>query len=417
MIRNLPEDHPPDEDYIYRRKGPRFTKFDQEAPVVPLVNSILTQAVEEGASDVHIEPGEQDIRLRFRLDGELCEAARLPLSLLAPVISRIKIMAGMDIAEKRLPQDGRFRAVIAEREIDFRTSTLPTAWGEKLALRVLDKDNALNRITQLGFSPGNQEKLLSLAHRSQGMVLVTGPAGSGKTTTLYSTLSQINSTKKNIITLEDPVEYTLPGVNQVQINPKAGLTFASGLRSVLRQDPDVIMVGEIRDRETAHLAIQAALTGHLIFSTLHTNSAVGSIARLRDMGIEDFLLASSLTGVISQRLVRKLCCHCRREYEMEKQLADILALPFDKGQLYFRAEGCESCRYTGYRGRIALQEIMLLGPEIRDFLNRGESSEDYLQKLAIESGMTSIMADAINKAKEGQSSLEEIMKAIYMGGF
>ncbi len=416
MPNNLLRNYPQDDNFVNIRKNPRFSKLDQDAPIVLLVNSILTQAVEEGCSDIHIEPEQQDIRLRFRLDGELYEAARLPLSLLAPMVSRIKIMAGMDISEKRLPQDGRFRAAIEEREVDFRASTLPTAWGEKLALRILDRANALTQIMQLGFSCNNQENLLALAHRSQGMVLVTGPSGSGKTTTLYSILTQINSIEKNIITLEDPVEYTLPGVNQVQINPKAGLTFASGLRSILRQDPDVIMVGEIRDRETARLAVQAALTGHLVFSTLHTNSAAGSIARLRDMGIEDFLLASSLAGVVSQRLVRKLCCYCRQEYTIEEQLAKKLGLPLDKGPVFFRSKGCQACRNTGYRGRIALQEIMLLGPEIRDLLNRGESSEDRLEKMAIEKGMISIMLDAINKAREGQSSLEEVMKAIFMGG-
>jgi type IV pilus assembly protein PilB len=416
MPRNLLGNYPQDDNFVNIRKNPRLSKLDQDAPIVLLVNSILTQAVEEGCSDIHIEPQQQDIRLRFRLDGELYEAARLPLSLLAPMVSRIKIMAGMDISEKRLPQDGRFRATIEEREVDFRASTLPTAWGEKLVLRILDRANALTQIMQLGFSCNNQEKLLALAHRSQGMVLVTGPSGSGKTTTLYSILTQINSIEKNIITLEDPVEYTLPGVNQVQINPKAGLTFASGLRSILRQDPDVIMVGEIRDRETAHLAVQAALTGHLVFSTLHTNSAAGSIARLRDMGIEDFLLASSLAGVVSQRLVRKLCCYCRQEYSIEEQLAEKLGLPLDKGRVFFRSKGCQACRNTGYRGRIALQEIMLLGPEIRDLFNRGESSEDRLEKVAIENGMISIMLDAINKAREGQSSLEEVMKAIFMGG-
>jgi len=416
MPRNLLGNYPQDDNFVNIRKNPRLSKLDQDAPIVLLVNSILTQAVEEGCSDIHIEPQQQDIRLRFRLDGELYEAARLPLSLLAPMVSRIKIMAGMDISEKRLPQDGRFRATIEEREVDFRASTLPTAWGEKLVLRILDRANALTQIMQLGFSCNNQENLLALAHRSQGMVLVTGPSGSGKTTTLYSILTQINSIEKNIITLEDPVEYTLPGVNQVQINPKAGLTFASGLRSILRQDPDVIMVGEIRDRETARLAVQAALTGHLVFSTLHTNSAAGSIARLRDMGIEDFLLASSLAGVVSQRLVRKLCCYCRQEYTIEEQLAKKLGLPLDKGPVFFRSKGCQACRNTGYRGRIALQEIMLLGPEIRDLLNRGESSEDRLEKMAIEKGMISIMLDAINKAREGQSSLEEVMKAIFMGG-
>ncbi|MDD3879980.1 MAG: GspE/PulE family protein, partial [Syntrophomonas sp.] len=353
---------------------------------------------------------------RFRLDGELYEAARLPHSLLAAIVSRIKIMAGMDISEKRLPQDGRFRANIEEREVDFRCSTLPTAWGEKLALRILDRAYALTQIKQLGFSADNQASLLALAHRSQGMVLVTGPSGSGKTTTLYSILTQINSIEKNIITLEDPVEYTLPGVNQVQINPKAGLTFASGLRSILRQDPDIIMVGEIRDRETARLAVQAALTGHLVFSTLHTNSAAGSVARLRDMGIEDFLLASSLAGVVSQRLVRQLCLHCRQEFVMEEQLAEKLGLLAEKGELFFRSQGCKACRYTGYRGRIALQEIMFLGPEIRDLLNRGESSEVRIEKMAIEAGMVTIMIDGITKAKEGRSSLEEVMKAIFMGG-
>lgn len=391
-------------------------RIDEDAPIIRMVNSILVQAVQGRCSDIHIEPQEADLRVRFRVDGELYEVLTLPTVSQAAVVSRIKITSNMDIAEKRIPQDGRFRMEVEGREVDFRVSTLPTINGEKVVLRILDRANALNRVEQLGLSSDNKEIILRLSRHPHGMVLVTGPTGSGKTTTLYSLLGEINSIDKNIITLEDPIEYGLPGINQVQTNPKAGLTFASGLRSILRQDPDVIMVGEIRDHETAQLAVQAALTGHLVLSTLHTNSAAGTIARLTDMGIEQFLLSSSLAGVVSQRLVRQLCSNCRQKYLLDEETACRLGIEEESGQEFYRPMGCNMCRQLGYGGRIALHEIMMLGPKVRELINRGENSEDVIEQVAIEEGMTTIKKDGILKAKQGLTSIEEVMKVVLLGG-
>jgi type IV pilus assembly protein PilB len=387
--------------------------FD-DAPIIRMVNSILIQAVQGHCSDIHIEAQELDVRVRFRVDGELYEVLTLPKISLAAIVSRVKIMAGMDIAEKRIPQDGRFRMVIETREVDFRVSTLPTSHGEKVVMRVLDRTNAMTRIDSLGLSSINHERLLSVSRRPHGMILVTGPTGSGKTSTLYSILGEINSVDKNIITLEDPIEYTLEGINQVQTNPKAGLSFASGLRSVLRQDPDIIMVGEIRDFETAQLVVQASLTGHLVLSTVHTNSAAGTLARLTDMGIEEYLLATSLTGVVSQRLVRRICGNCCQEYGLAKDTAIMLGIPEESGQVFYRPIGCNMCRQLGYQGRVALHEIMIIGPQVRTAINRGDSS-DALQAAALEEGMISIRNDGIDKAKLGLTSLEEVMKAVFLG--
>lgn len=391
-------------------------RIDDDAPVVRMVNSILAQAVQGRASDIHIEPQENQIRVRFRLDGQLYEVLNLPKKSSGAIVSRIKIMAGMDIAEKRIPQDGRVRMTLEGRTVDFRISTLPAVFGEKVVLRILDRANALTAVSQLGLSVKNQEYLLSLAHRPHGMVLVTGPTGSGKTTTLYSVLGEINSIDKNIITLEDPVEYSLPGINQVQVNPKTGLTFAAGLRSILRQDPDVIMVGEIRDHETAQLAVQAALTGHLVLSTLHTNSAAGVMARLTDMNIEPFLLSSSLVGVMSQRLVRRLCPNCRKPYHLSEEMAAKLGIVDQSGEQFYRAVGCHMCRQLGYRGRIAVHEIISLGPRLRESINQGDTSEDAIEKTAIQEGMITIKQDGVNKARQGLTTLEEVMKAVLLEG-
>jgi type IV pilus assembly protein PilB len=396
-------------------KDMQSINFDDDAPIIRMVNSLLIQAVQGRCSDIHIEGQESDVRVRFRVDGELYQVLTLPKISLAAVVSRIKIIAGMDISEKRIPQDGRFRMNIEGREVDFRVSTLPTSLGEKVVMRILDRANALTRIERLGLLGINKERLLMLSRRPHGMVLVTGATGSGKTTTLYSVLSEINSVDKNIITLEDPVEYTLEGINQVQTNSKAGLSFASGLRSILRQDPDVIMVGEIRDHETAQLAVQAALTGHLVLSTLHTNSAAGTVARLNDMGIEAFLLATSLAGVISQCLVRRLCMNCRRKYIMDQDTANRLGMPEESGQEFYQPVGCNICRQLGYQGRIALHEIMLMGPKVRAAIYRGDNS-DELEAAALAEGMITIRSDGIAKAKEGLSSLEEVMKAVYLEG-
>lgn len=399
-----------------RRENINLIRIEDEAPVIRMVNSILSQAVQGRCSDIHMEPQEGDMRIRFRVDGELYEVLHIPKASEPAVVSRLKIMAGMDIAEKRVPQDGRFALNMEGREIDFRVSTLPTTYGEKVVLRILDRANALTRIEQLGLTPQNQEKLLRLAKRPHGMLIVTGPTGSGKTSTLYALLNEINSIDKNIITLEDPVEYTLAGINQVQINVKAGLTFASGLRSVLRQDPDIIMVGEIRDNETAELAVKAALTGHLVLSTLHTNSAAGTVARLLDMGIEGFLLSSSLIGIVSQRLVRKLCTNCRQSYILDKETAERLEIPEEAGQQFYRPAGCNMCRQIGYQGRTAVHEIMPVTPGIKNLISRGRVSEEEIERKAREEGMVTIKMDGIMKAKKGITSLEEVMKVVYLGG-
>jgi type IV pilus assembly protein PilB len=390
-------------------------RIDDDAPIIRMVNSILTQAVQRRCSDIHIEAQESDIRVRFRMDGELYEVLSLPKISQAAVVSRVKVIAGMDIAEKRVPQDGRFNMVIEGREVDFRVSTLPTSHGEKVVMRILDRANALMQIDNLGLIGKNKERLLSLSRRPHGIVLVTGPTGSGKTTTLYSVLSEINSVNKNIITLEDPVEYTLEGINQVQINPKAGLSFASGLRSILRQDPDIIMVGEIRDHETVQLAVQAALTGHLVFSTLHTNSATATIDRLIDMGIAEFLLATSLAGIVAQRLVRRLCGNCRIKYTLDRDTAIKMGIPEESGQEFYQPGSCNMCRQLGYQGRIALHEIMIIGPKVRSSINRSDNSDER-QAAAVEEGMVTIRKDGIAKARQGLTSLEEVMKVVFLEG-
>jgi len=318
----------------------------------------------------------------------------------------------MDIAEKRIPQDGRFSMQIDQRRVDFRASTMPVAGGEKAVLRILDPGNTLTAIGELGLSLKNQEKLLQLACLPHGLILITGPTGSGKTTTLYSMLNEANKPEKNLITLEDPVEYSLDGINQVQINPRTGLTFASGLRACFRQDPDIIMVGEIRDAETAELAVRAALTGHVVFSTLHTNNAVGAVARLADMGVERFLLGSCLAGVIAQRLVRQLCRHCRKGYILDQEMAGYLGIPHFSGEKFYRAVGCPACRGQGYQGRIAIQEILVISGELRTLINRVDIDEDTIIQEAKSLGFIDIKEDGILKAQEGMTSLEEVVRAV-----
>lgn len=382
-----------------------------DAPVIRLVNYLLLQAVRVRTSDIHIEPQKKDVRTRFRVDGELYEVLTLPKMSLPAIISRIKIISGMDIAEKRIPQDGRFRMMMEGRDIDFRVSTLPASNGEKAVIRVLDPAYALAGIDQLGLLSLNRKRLTALSKRPYGMILAAGSTGSGKTTTLYAILKNIDAIKKNIITLEDPIEYSLEGVNQVQVNTKAGVTFPGGLGAILRQDPDIIMVGEIRDHATARLAVQAALTGHLVLSTLHTNSAAGTVARLADMGIEYYLLAASLAGVISQRLVRRLCEHCRTQYTLDKDTAEIMGLEEQTGGRFYRPVGCNMCRRLGYQGRLALQEVMLMGPKVSSAINRG-AKLDEIQTAAQEEGMVPIKEDGIAKAYAGLTSLEEVIRAV-----
>ena len=390
--------------------------IDDDAPVIRMVNSILQQAVQGLASDIHIEPLEHEVRVRFRIDGELIEVLSLPKKSFPAIVSRIKIMGNLDISEKRVPQDGRTRLVIDGREIDFRISTLPSIHGEKIVLRILDRAHALMPLQALGFSEANMAKIASLIRRPHGMIVVTGPTGSGKTTTLYSILTEINVTERNIVTLEDPVEYSLVGINQVQINTKAGLTFPAGLRAILRQDPDIIMVGEMRDTETTELGVRAALTGHLFFSTLHTNSAAGTVARMVNMGVENYLLSSSLIGVISQRLIRRLCPNCKETYYLEETIARSLHMEAYADRKFYRPRGCNMCRHTGYSGRLALHEVLVLGPQMRAAINNNINSEDDLERIARQEGMITMREDGIEKALAGLTTLEEVMKGVYLDG-
>ncbi|ADL08659.1 GspE/PulE family protein [Thermosediminibacter oceani] len=385
------------------------------APAVQLVNRLIAQAVRARASDIHIEPQEGSVLVRFRVDGLLREVLRLPPGVLSSLTSRIKIMGGMDIAEKRLPQDGRFQITLERRSIDLRVSTMPTVYGEKVVLRILDKKTMLLTLDKLGFSPATKEQYESLIRSTYGMILITGPTGSGKTTTLYATLNALSSPEKNIITIEDPVEYLLPGINQVQVNPKVGLDFAAGLRAILRQDPDIIMVGEIRDRETADIAVRAATTGHLVFSTLHTNDAAGAVTRLLDMGVEPFLVNSSLIGVVAQRLVRLICPQCREPYEPAPGDAAYAFLGENIDKKFYRGRGCRQCNYTGYQGRTAIQEILVMTDEIRSLV-AAKAPVTEIKKAAVAGGMVTLREDGLLKAGQGLTTVEEVIR-VSMGEF
>lgn len=382
----------------------------EEGPIVNLVQSLLTQAVRERASDIHIEPQETDLRIRYRVDGALREVMRQPLSLLSGIITRIKVMAGLDIAERRVPQDGRFGMVVDGRSFDFRVSTLPSLFGEKGVLRLLDKSGGVRSLQELGFSQEDQRLIENLLSRPHGLFLVVGPTGSGKSTTLSAALSHLSAETVNVVTVEDPIEYQIAGVSQVQINPRAGLTFASVLRHILRQDPDVIMVGEIRDRETAEIAVQAALTGHLVLSTLHTNDAPSTVARLLDMGVEPILLASSLVGVLAQRLVRVLCTHCREPYQPPEGVELVPGWQVPVSQLLYRPHSgnCLYCRH-GYAGRTVLAELMPVDAEIRELILR-RASTDEIRKAACASGMRQMREDGLRRVLSGETSLEEILR-------
>jgi general secretion pathway protein E len=385
---------------------------DDDAPIIRLVNSLLHSAVKERASDVHLEPFEREIRVRFRIDDVLYEPIKpLPRALQASIVSRIKIMGGLNIAEKRLPQDGRIRLKIAGRDYDVRLSTLPVAFGERVVMRLLPRTQDLLDLQKLGFDTRQLEVMERLITRPNGIILVTGPTGSGKTTTLYGALSRINSTDKNIITIEDPVEIQLPGVGQIEVNPKVGLTFASGLRSVLRQDPNVILVGEIRDLETAEIAIQASLTGHLVFSTLHTNDAPSAITRLVDMGVEPFLVGSSLVAVLAQRLVRVLCTDCKKAYTASaEELAEIGIELGDRTAEVYAPEGCAGCNYTGYRGRIGIMELMQVDDDLRALVSANIDSKTIKNK-AVSKGMHTLRYDGARKVLAGVTSVAEVLRA------
>ena len=380
-----------------------------DAPIVKIVNSIIHQAVYLKASDIHFEPLEDALRVRFRIDGILKEIMTLPKVSSQAIVSRLKIMANMDIAEKRLPQDGRIQLTINNTEIDLRCSSIPTILGEKIALRILDKSNAILSLDKLGLTPEvltQYKKLVSIAY---GMILLTGPAGSGKTTTLYATLKEIDSITKNIVTIEDPVEYLLPGINQIGVNQKAGLTFAGGLKSILRQDPDIILVGEIRDPETANIAVRAATTGHLVLSTLHTNDAAGALPRLIHMGVENYLVASALAGVVAQRLVRKICPYCKEEYLLPVESSQAMFMGLNKEVVLFRGRGCTKCDNTGYLGRMAIHELLPVTGRIRKLIMEKASSE-RIKQAAIAEGMISLKDDGIIKALKGLTTIDEVMR-------
>lgn len=384
----------------------------KEPVVVKLVNLLIMQAIREGASDIHIEPEESRLKTRFRVDGILREVTSSPKHLQSAIVSRIKILADLDIAERRIPQDGRFHLKMEGKEIDVRVSCLPTLYGENVVLRLLDVSSALLSLSQLGFSKELLEKCEKLIRQPYGIILVTGPTGSGKTTTLYASLDKINTVDKNIITIEDPIEYRLEGIRQTQINPKVNLTFANGLRSILRQDPNVIMVGEIRDRETSEIAIQAALTGHLVLSTLHTNDAAGAITRLTDMGVEPFLVASSIIGVLAQRLVRTLCKECKESCPLSAfggQLGDLGLEAQDKELRVFRKKGCQKCLETGYKGRIGIFELMQLDEKMRGLI-LAKASRGEIKKQAQSAGLIPLREMGIQKILEGLTTIEEVLR-------
>ncbi|HYX92942.1 MAG TPA: type II secretion system ATPase GspE [Myxococcaceae bacterium] len=387
---------------------------DDEAPIIRLVNSLLFRAAKERASDIHIEPMERELVVRFRVDGVLQEIIKPPKRYQNSIVSRVKIMSQLNIAEKRLPQDGRIRIKLAGRDIDIRVSTIPTSHGERIVMRLLDKSATLLDLAEIGMGPETLSHMEQVIRRSHGIILVTGPTGSGKTTTLYGALSRINTPDVNILTVEDPVEYQLKGIGQMAINPKIGLTFASGLRSFLRQDPDVIMVGEIRDRETAEIAIQASQTGHLVFSTVHTNDSAGAVIRLVEMGIEPFLVASSLTAILAQRLVRRVCPDCRVPYEpTDAELAEIGLSKRGLHEKYgtrtiYKAAGCNACNRNGYRGRTGIYEFLLVDDEIRQLVLKNVDSNS-IKKAGVNKGMLTLLDDGARKVVMGESTIAEVL--------
>lgn len=386
-------------------------KATEDAPVVKLVNLILTDAIKKGASDIHVEPYEKNFRVRYRIDGVMYEVMQPPMKLRAAITSRLKIMSQLDIAERRLPQDGRIKIKMGPREMDFRVSTLPTIFGEKVVLRLLDKSNLQLDMARLGFEPKAQEDFEKAILSPYGMVLVTGPTGSGKTTTLYSALSRLNTNETNIMTAEDPVEYNLPGINQVQMKADIGLNFAAALRAFLRQDPDIIMVGEIRDYETAEIGIKAALTGHLVLSTLHTNDAPSTISRMLNMGVEPFLVAASTNLILAQRLCRKICSACREEVQLPRgALVDIgFSAEEAKGIKTFKGKGCMGCSETGYKGRIAIYEVMAINEQIKEAVLQGGSAAE-LRELARANGMKTLREAGLQKIREGITTIQEVIR-------
>ncbi|MEZ8850907.1 type II secretion system ATPase GspE [Vibrio cyclitrophicus] len=396
---SLAEELPQDEDLL---------ESEDDAPIIKLINAMLGEAIKEGASDIHIETFEKSLCIRFRVDGVLRDVLA-PSRKLAPLlVSRVKVMAKLDIAEKRVPQDGRISLRIGGRAVDVRVSTMPSSHGERVVMRLLDKNATRLDLHSLGMTAENHENFRKLIQRPHGIILVTGPTGSGKSTTLYAGLQELNSNERNILTVEDPIEFDIDGIGQTQVNPKVDMTFARGLRAILRQDPDVVMIGEIRDLETAEIAVQASLTGHLVMSTLHTNTAIGAITRLRDMGIEPFLISSSLLGVLAQRLVRTLCNDCKEPYEADKEQKKLFGLKKKESLTLYHAKGCEACGHKGYRGRTGIHELLMIDDSVQELIH-SEAGEQAIEK-AIRSTTPSIRDDGLSKVLKGITSLEEVMR-------
>jgi type IV pilus assembly protein PilB len=392
----------------------KVKEITEDAPIVRYVNLLITQAIQDRASDIHLEPTEHDLRVRYRIDGVLHEVMRSPRAIQSGVISRLKIMADINIAERRIPQDGRLSVTSNGKKIDLRVATLPTVWGEKVVMRILDNSTARMDLADLGFSPHNFGIFEKSYVKPYGMILVTGPTGSGKSTTLYATLNVVNRPEVNIITVEDPVEYRLPGINQVQVNNKAGLSFAAALRSILRSDPDIVLIGEIRDHETAQIAVEASLTGHLVLSTLHTNDAPSAITRLTEMGIEPFLVGSAVDCVLAQRLARRLCSKCKEQYEPSADQLESLGFiprPEDPAPTFYRPVGCPNCAKTGYKGRLALHEVMAMNEEI-ERLTVDRASSTQIGDVAVAGGMRLLREDGLRKAALGITSIDEIFRVV-----
>ncbi|KPU82840.1 general secretion pathway protein GspE [Psychromonas sp. PRT-SC03] len=396
---SLAEDMPADEDLL---------ETEDDAPIIKLINALLGEAIKEEASDIHIETFENTLIIRFRIDGILREILKPQRKLAALLVSRIKVMAKLDIAEKRVPQDGRISLRIGGRAVDVRVSTMPASHGERVVLRLLDKNAIKLDLATLGMTPANHQLMRNLIHKPHGIVLVTGPTGSGKSTTLYAALMEINAKDHNILTIEDPIEYVIEGIGQTQVNSKVDMTFSRGLRAILRQDPDVVMIGEIRDLETAQISVQASLTGHLVFSTLHTNSAVGAVTRLRDMGVEPFLLSSSLLGVLAQRLVRRLCKHCKVPHIASPEEKHLLSVPATEKVVIYNAKGCEHCNSTGYRGRMGIHELLIVNDIVRELVHTGAGEQDIEKE--IRHYTPSIRHDGMAKVYQGLTTLEEILR-------
>jgi general secretion pathway protein E len=381
---------------------------EDDAPIIKLINAMLSEAIKESASDIHIETFENTLQIRFRVDGVLREVLKPNRKLASLLVSRIKVMAKLDIAEKRIPQDGRISLRIGGRAVDVRVSTMPTGHGERVVLRLLDKNAARLDLQHLGMTEINRTNFSALIGKPHGIILVTGPTGSGKSTTLYAGLMEVDAKERNILTVEDPIEYAIEGIGQTQVNSKVDMTFARGLRAILRQDPDVVMVGEIRDLETAQIAVQASLTGHMVLSTLHTNTAVGAVTRMKDMGVEPFLLASSLLGVLAQRLVRTICPHCRESHLPDEEERHLLALPDDNESVIYRAIGCTECNFKGYRGRVGIHELLPVDEKVRELIHDGHG-ELIIEKYVRQS-CASIRQDGFDKVMLGQTTLEEVLR-------